>query len=176
MYIYIYIYIYHRLPPMRPPTIMSTSTNGVRKLWSETATGLSQQEYLHSGYSRDEVTWAWGGQSLGEGWHFVQDFLIIPGSVTPLIPRALKGPRGRCYTTRGNLSPGVALAPGPRRIHEYHKCPDVSGTPGNWAQWWEDLPRSPFETSLWALHELLLRGWCPLERPSCPLSHGISHT
>ena len=75
-----------------------------------------------------------GGTVSGGGWHFVQDFLFIPGSVTPLIPRARKGPRWRCYTTRGNLSPGLALAPGPRRIHESHKRFDVSGTPGNWAQ------------------------------------------
>ena len=116
-----------------------------------------------------------GGKVSGGGWHFVLDFLIIPGSVTPLTPRALKGPRGRCYTTRGNLNPGAALAQGPRRIHESDKCFDVSGTPGKCTQGWESVPRSPFETSLSALHELLLRGRCPLEHPSCPLSHGNSH-
>ena len=42
----------------------------------------------------------------------MQDFLIIPGSVTPLIPRALKGPRGRCYTTRGNSKSRGGLGPG----------------------------------------------------------------
>ena len=32
-----------------------SSRDGVRKLCSETAKGLSQREYLHSEYSRDEL-------------------------------------------------------------------------------------------------------------------------
>ena len=74
--------------------------------------GLSQQEYFHSEYSRDGVTWKWGGEPLGGGWHFVLNFVTIPGSMTPLIPRALKGPWGRCYTARGNSKTRGGLGPG----------------------------------------------------------------
>ena len=86
----VYVYYIQAPPYETPPHDPVTSRDGVRKPCSETATGLSQQEYLHGEYSRDEVTGEWGGESLGGGWHFVLDFLIIPGSVTPL--RALKGP------------------------------------------------------------------------------------
>ena len=92
------MYIY-RPHPTRHPLPIPKGAIGVRKLCSETATGLSQREYLHSEYSRDGTAGTRGGESVGGGWHFLPYILIIPASVTPTIPRALKGPLGRCCTS-----------------------------------------------------------------------------
>ena len=75
-----------------------------------------------------------GGTVSGGGWNFMLNFRIIPGSVTPSMLRALKGPQGRCYTTQGEEIPGW---PWPRiRVHfgQTFAKPNVSRTPGNWAQ------------------------------------------
>ena len=88
-------------PHETPPHNLATSRNGVRKLRSETATGLSQREYQRSEYSRDEVAGEWGGKSPGGGWHYVGYILNIPGSVVLTILGARKGSQGRRHTTRG---------------------------------------------------------------------------
>ena len=51
----------HETPPHNP----ATSRNGVRKLLSETAKGVSQRKYDRSEYSRDEVAGGWGESLWG---------------------------------------------------------------------------------------------------------------